>query len=171
MKHVAALITLALLAAGCSDDNSGPDPAATPSAAHRASPADTETAVKRAAQINFDAFATGEYGDSYDTWTKRAKKVISRADYVKICALCPAPGQGVPFTITSVQLAADGKTAKVRTTRTVFGITAAASYAYRYEAGEWRWEPTAQILADFRQGLTPRQVAARRRQAGQCGPG
>ncbi|GAA0940090.1 hypothetical protein [Actinocorallia libanotica] len=127
----------------------------------------TKAAVREVAQTNFDAYATGDYGDSYDLWTESAKKFVTRQNYVKAYKLCPSIAEGVPFKISSIQLAPDRLSAKVRTTRTM-GISVAASYTYVYENSEWRWQPDQKILAPYKAGRTPQQLAAAWQKDGRC---
>ncbi|MEO3786847.1 hypothetical protein ABGB12_26270 [Actinocorallia sp. B10E7] len=174
--RVPSSLALLLLLAGCGSSEetvvSAP-PASNPVVAEEPSPTaqpQTAAAAEEAAAETFDSYSAGEYGDSWDTWTKKAKEVVPRDYYVGLHAACVPIAEGVPFEIKSVKLAEDKATAKVRASRTlpVLNITHLDSYTFVYEDGAWKWMPEDDFFADYRKGLTLEQLAARRKKEGSC---
>lgn len=169
-----ALTTLALiLAAGCSNTNDTTEPATPPPATGVATPAapassgpepHTEAAVHAAAVEEFDSFAAGDYGATWDLYYTPAKKLIGRADYIRLFKLCPDPAAGVKFQIEKVTLDNDHQ-AHVRVSR--LGL-AVATYEFVYEAGHWRFIPDARAMSDYRT-KSVEEMARDQRAAGGCG--
>ena len=89
----------------------GTAPATTPSATEEPH---TEAGVRAAALDEFDSFASGDYGSTWDRYYGAAKKAISRADYVRLLKLCPDPAAGVRFQIEKVSMDGDRAARRVR---------------------------------------------------------
>jgi hypothetical protein len=67
----------------------------------------TEEAVRKVAQEEVDAYASGDYGRAWDLWTDSAKKLISRENDERLFELCPPAAAGVQFTIEKIALSPD----------------------------------------------------------------
>lgn len=165
-----AVLALAL-AAGCSNTTDTTEPAMPPSAATTpAAPASsgpephTEAAVRAAAVEEFDSFAAGDYGATWDLYYAKAQKLISRQDYIRLNKLCPDPAAGVKFQIEKVTLDNDHQ-AHVRVSR--LGL-AVATYQFTYEAGHWRFIPDPRAMSDYR-SKTIEEMAQDQRAQGGCG--
>lgn len=168
MRHVTTLAAIALTA-GCSTTGNTTEPATPPAgaaapttAASSAEPR-TEAAVRAAAQEEFDSYASGDYGATWDLFYAPAKKLITRTEYMHLFDLCPDIAAGARFTIEKVTLDSD-REAHVRVSR--LGI-AVISYQFVYEAGHWRFVPDAESMRDYRT-KTVQQMAADRRAQGGC---
>ncbi len=170
MRHAVIAVCLLALAAGCSSRNepsaAGPTASATIAAKQEVPAAQPKTvaAVRAAANEEFESFASGDYGGSWDLWTAAGKKAISRADYEQLLKLCPDTGAGVAFQIKKVKLAADGNSALVRVQR----LAGIASFTFLDEGGEWRFQPLEVALTDYKLG-SPKAIAAKARKEGHCG--
>ncbi|WP_346042987.1 hypothetical protein [Actinomadura chokoriensis] len=150
MRRIVALFPILLLSplTACGDGDpaaatapSDGRPAASPT--RPAAQPKTEAAVRTAAQDEFDAYAAGEYGEAWDLWTAAGKRMISRADYEKLHALCPS-ATGLRFTIEKVRVSGDSATVRVSRSIAVF------SYTFLYEEGQWRFVPDKAAAADYR---------------------
>jgi hypothetical protein len=178
--HAAIFAAVAVLAVGCSGSEdkteiATPPPAAgvatTPPGAPSTAPASsggaepqTETGVRAVATDEFDSFAGGDYGGAWDLFYGLAKKLISRADYIRLFKLCPDPAPGVRFQIEKISMGSGGE-AQVRVSR--LGL-ADASYRFVYESGHWRFVPTAQAMNDYSTKKVE-QIASDERAQGGCG--
>lgn len=167
---IAALLLPAL--AGCSTTGDAGSPAAAPNwtsappAAKAAAEPRTEDGVRAAATEEFDSYAAGDYGEAWDVWYAPAKKLISRTAYVHLLALCPDPAAGARLNIEKVTMEGGGGAARVRASR----LIAVLSYRFVYEAGHWRFVPTADNMRNYRT-KTVQQITAERRAEGGCGKG
>lgn len=123
----------------------------------------TEAAVRAAANEEFDAYASADYGAAWDQWYAPAKKLISRANYMRLFELCPAPAAGVRFQIEKITMDSD-REAHVRVVR----LIAVFTYRFVYEAGHWRFVPEADSMRDYRTKSIEQMVAEHRAQ-GACG--
>jgi hypothetical protein len=166
-----AALTAITLAAGCSNTSDTTDPATPPPAAGAPAPTTaaslephTEAAVHAAAVEEFDSFAAGDYGATWDLYYAKAQQAISRTDYQRLLKLCPDPAAGVKFQIEKVTLDNDHQ-AHVRVSR--LGL-AVATYHLVYEAGHWKFIPDAQAMSDYR-SKTVEEMAADQRAQGGCG--
>lgn len=157
MRRLALAATLALTAA-CSPSN-GKTESATPPSADSAPSATaaagsveprTEAAVRAAATEEFDSYASGDYGATWDLYYAPAKKAISRADYMRALKLCPDPSRGIRFSIEKITMDSDHE-AHVRVSR-AFAMSEAATC--RPGTSEARSRPTA--LAGHRHHLRNR---------------
>lgn len=173
MRRLLSVTVLPLvLAAGCggeSPDAQADGPAATPKrpgAITVEPPAQPQTldAARRAAKEHMDAYAAGDYGGAWELWSADAKKLLDRAEYVKLSELCPATAEGAPIKIEAVRMSADQTKATVRAERMSFKFT----YTYRYEEGRWVFAPDAETMAEYRLG-SPEKIAAKRKREGGCG--
>lgn len=142
----------------------GTSSAASPSTSATKAPGQPRTvaAVRTAATRAFDAYAGGDYGEFWDTWTSQAKQVVSRRDYVRRFKLCPSAATGLRITIQKVTLA--GSRASVRTARSILVQT----YTFAYQSGRWRYQPLTEQLQPYR-AKTVDQIAREERAAGRCG--
>jgi len=171
VRHAVIVAVLLVFTAACGSDSEplAPEPVVSTAAAaaKQEAPADqpkTVAAVRAAADEEFESFASRDYGGAWDLWTEVGKKAISRADYEKLFKLCPDTAAGVAFQIKKVKLAASGDSALVRVQR----LASIASFTFKYEDGEWRFQPLEAALADYKLG-SPKAIAAKAREAGRCG--
>ncbi len=169
MRFITTAATVAAIAVtGCSKvegtttapPGAGTMPASTPAVA--AEPR-TEAAVRAAAGEEFDAYASGDYGATWDVWYAPAKKLISRADYTRLIKLCPDAAAGVRFNIEKITMDSD-REAHVRVTR----LVAIHTYRFVYEDGHWRFVPDDQAMRDYRT-KTLKQMVTKVRAQGGCG--
>jgi hypothetical protein len=162
---VAALGLTACGSAGSANSNVATPPgagSAAPTTAAATEPR-TEAAVRAAATEEFDSYAAGDYGATWDLYYAPAKKAISRADYMRFFKLCPDLAGGVRFQIEKITMDSDHE-AHVRVTRLIAVLT----YQFVYESGHWRFVPTAESMRDYHT-KTVEQVANERRAQGGCG--
>jgi hypothetical protein len=108
----------------------------------------TVEAAKSAAQASFDLYAAGDWRGSWDSWTASAKKVVSRDEYARYHEECPQAVTGPAFTITSIRLETP-TTATLVVDRMGFKFT----YQMIYEDGQWRFQPDADTIKDFKGGV------------------
>lgn len=168
MRTVIVGIIAALTLTGCSmadtaaaPPGAGTAPTTTPSATEEPH---TEAGVRAAALDEFDSFASGDYGSTWDRYYGAAKKAISRAEYVRLLKLCPDPAAGVRFQIEKVSMDGD-RAARVRVSR--LGI-AIMSYRFVYESGRWAFVPDPAAMRDYRTKTVQQMVKAQRATGG-CG--
>ncbi|GAA3122321.1 hypothetical protein GCM10010466_11530 [Planomonospora alba] len=127
-------------------------------------PAESEEAVRQAAQAAFDAYANGRSGEFWDRWSSGARAVIDREEYVRLFRLCPQLVPGALFDIGDIVITGD--TALVTAGRT----TDPTPYDYDFvrEDGSWRYVPPPEEQEEYRsKGVD--QIAAERQAAGTCG--
>ncbi|GAA4522535.1 hypothetical protein GCM10023191_101910 [Actinoallomurus oryzae] len=172
-RTLAILAAVAITATGCSKAGDTAEPAtpppaagAVPSTALASSGVEphTEAAVRAAATEEFDSFAAGDYGATWDLYYTKAKKLISRADYIRLFKLCPDPAAGAKFQIEKITLDSAYE-AHVRVSR--LGL-AVASYVFTYESGHWKFIPDARAMSDYRT-KSVEQMARDQRAQGGCG--
>ena len=152
MKRIliaAAVLPLALAACGDDQDTSA-DPTtthgATSSATTGESLAGDQAAVMAVAQEQSDRHSSGDYGGSWDMWTKDAKAKVSRDDYVAFSEACSAGG--VPLKVKFVRF----DNPKQAVVRLSIGDQA-QSYTMKLEADGWAWQPQAGTVDTFANGL------------------
>jgi hypothetical protein len=140
-------------------------PAATPSGASGPPQPHTPDAARAAIVQALDAYADGDYGTSWDMWTRQAKAEVSRADYVRRHKLCRPffEGQGVRWKVLEVTVFGDW--AVVRASRE----TSVLDYSLFYQDGRWREDPGARLLLPYRT-KTIEQIVSDERSAGRCSP-
>lgn len=120
----------------------------------------TEAAVRALAQEEADRFAAQDYAGAWDLWSKAGKAAISREDYSRMSETCQSGG--VPLKVSSVRMESPTE-AVVRIGLGDFQ----SAYPVIYEAGQWRWQPKASDMADYRLGVD--ELIAKRKAAGECG--
>ena len=151
MRKPALILASALLAAACSspadDTPTATETAAAPAVTTPAAQPQTVDAAKAAAQAEFDAYAAGDWQGTWDLWTAEGKAVISRNDYAKYHDTCKTI-TGLPFEITNARLEGTD-TAIVTYKRATFS----GKGEMRYEDGAWRWQPDAEDMAGYREGV------------------
>ena len=121
----------------------------------------TVEAAKALAERQVEAFAAGDYAGTWDMWSAAGKAAISREEYTRIFTECREVAGGVPITVKTARLE-NPTTAVVTIDRLGFGAT----YTVLYEDGAWRWQPSADSMADFAKGADV--IIAERRSRGSC---
>ena len=106
-------------------------------------------------------YSSKDYAGAWDLWTKAGKATLSRTDYEKYHAVCG--GGGAPLEVKGVRL----ETPTEAVVRIGVG-NFTSSYMPRYEDGQWRWQPTAEDMADYRLGV--QQMIAKGKKDGSCSP-
>lgn len=89
MAGVAALLGMAVLAAGCAAQAA---PAPRHSSAAAPEPRTAAALLKIATVFNND-YDSGKYGPVYDRWDARSRAIITRADYIRRHTECPSGPQ------------------------------------------------------------------------------
>lgn len=168
LAHLPRIIAAAalLLVAACGTDSEAP-PASQPGTSNDvpvttapAAEPKTVEAAKAAAQKEFDLFAAGDWGGTWDLWTSAGKAAISRDEYIRLHTECQTIS-GVTFEITNVRLEGADKA-----TVTYKRLIAAGTGTMVYEDGAWRWQPQPDDMKDYAKGVDA--VLKERRAAGSC---
>lgn len=163
MKKVLILIPLfALLFVGCGSDNSSISSANTetaPAAAQTNTVGKDEASLRPVAQEELDALSAGSFGEAWDLRTDEAKALMSREDYIRLNQECPKLSN---FQFQIQKITINGNQAEVRVTVAGFN----ASYDFVYENGQWRYDPPADVKADYKLGAD--QLLAKEKAAGNC---
>lgn len=154
-----ALLAVGLALTGCTSNAAGDPPAIAPPPAPVAEPKTVE-AAKAAAQREFDYYAAGDWGGTWDLWTKAGKAAFSREDYIRLHTTCKTI-TGPTFEITGARLEGDSK-AVVNYKRLTFADTGTMVY----EGAAWRWQPQPEDMKDYATGVDA--MLKKRRAEGSC---
>lgn len=138
-------VALLLSLAGCSSGQTPAEPTSEARATIPTGQPKTEEAARAAAKEEFDAYAAGDWGGTWDLWTQAGQKAFSREDYIALHNACKTP-VGIPLNIQNVRL--EGDSAIVRIER----MTLIKAYTMKYENGEWRFQPEAEDMAGYAKG-------------------
>lgn len=143
---LAALVVVVLLGAGVligaylrRTNTAGPG---VPTAQASAEPK-TADAAKAAMQKVMDRALAGDAAGAWDLLSKRGKKLISRADYVRYAEACPVTG-GITAEVVDARLETPEKAIVI-----VKVLTASTSVVVVYEDGAWAAEPSAEQTASW----------------------
>lgn len=145
-----------VLSAGCSDDSAAE--AGKPAAAGGPQPK-TLDAAKLAAQTTFDRFSGGDFAGAWEMYSDKAKKTITKDDYVKLNETCSR--KGLAITLTSARMEGADRAIVIAKQ-----LVAAQSYVMVYEGNSWRLEPTKEGLDLYAKGLA--KAIAAQKAAGTC---
>ena len=163
MKKILILIPLlALLFLGCGSDNSSSPNANTETVSTVVwtnTVGRDEASLQPIAQEELDALSAGAFGEAWDLRTDEAKALMSREDYIRLNQECPK-FSGFQFQIQKITI--NGNQAEVRVKIAGFN----ASYDFIYENGQWRYDPPADVKADYKLGID--QLVAKEKAAGNC---
>ena len=156
----AALAALVALTSACGG-SSGPAAAASRPASPTAAVQQprTEAQVRTIAQQEYDAYSAGRWDQAWDLWTTEGKAAFSQADYLKLRHTCP-PTPGTAFAISAVLVNGDHASVRTEHGGAVF------SSDFVYQDGQWRYQPPAANMADYRAGVD--KAIAKEKAAGTC---
>ena len=152
---VIAPVVLTSVLAGCSDKkgDSGESPSADrPTVEVTAQPQDAQTAQVTAEQM-FENLSSGDWAGAWELWTDTAQSAITKEAYVDLVSTCTGlQGDYLVTGVTSV----DDSTATIKWTRTpASGAAASGSNTFKYQNGQWKFEPDAASRDAFRQNKCP----------------
>lgn len=165
--NVRPLLTVALsgvLLGGCSPDSGagapgqavGPAPVA-PSVLST----DLDDQIREAGEREFGSLDKGEWADAWRLWTKASREIISGDAFAHVFISCP-PVTDVGFKITEVRRLSDVRAAVKWARLSIVGM-----HEFHLENGEWRFQPSAEELADYRLGAA--RLIAKKEDDGTCG--
>lgn len=170
MRTACVAVLLAALALTACSEGENPAPGAVPTGVLGATtpvvttpPGEPQTVegARALAELRVKVFGASDYAGVWDMWTASAQSAFSRADYVRYYTECKDLAAGAPVTVTNVRLE-NPTTAVVTIDRLGFGAT----YSVVYEAGKWRWQPSADQMADYAKGVDV--MIAEKRARGGC---
>ncbi|GIH22839.1 hypothetical protein Aph01nite_11490 [Acrocarpospora phusangensis] len=121
----------------------------------------TRAGARAAATRAFAFYSLGNYGKFWDQWTKQSQAVVSRSEYIRRFQECPAPAEGLRWSIDDVRVS--GSAAKVTASRSIL----VDQFTFRYQAGRWRYEMTADQRRQY-EGQTVDEIVDDQRAKGLC---
>ncbi|HKT06122.1 MAG TPA: hypothetical protein VJT31_41985 [Rugosimonospora sp.] len=168
---LAAVGVLTLAASGCLKPTADPNaakpgviyPTRTPATPNNSAGPGSQIAhaASVAAQQAVDRYASGDYAGAWETYTEAGQKAISKADFVKFNTECPPKFLHSTATVTGVQLKS--------LNTAVVGVTIGgqqAQYLLMFERGQWRLQPSAAAMANFKLGVA--KAVQKEKAAGAC---
>jgi hypothetical protein len=100
--------------------------------------------ARSVASKEFGLLAGGGWAQAWGLWSAAGRNALSQADFVRLNTEC-RPALGVPYVIGSAT-AVDARTVRVDWRE---GSTAGSDTVV-FEGGAWRFQPSAQTLAEYR---------------------
>lgn len=123
----------------------------------------SEPSMVRARSVaaqEFGLLSGGGWAQAWALWSAAGQAAIGEADFARLNTQC-RPALGEPYLVDT---ATDIDATHVSVAWHQGSKTGSSTMVF--EGGAWKYQPDAQTLADYRQGVAA--VAAERKAAGQC---